>query len=157
MNKKKYVFLLAFFLLVVGCKEKKIETVSNVSSTTKEHIKIENPWMTPAAKNRNSAAYFKILNDSDKADTLFEVVSNLSQLTELHETYKKSEDMLGMRSVAYVIIPSKSEISFSPGGFHVMLIGMINNLPIDSSGGIELKFKRAGTILIPVVCKVTGN
>lgn len=152
--KKTLLILLAVanLFLINSCENK---TEKNVSQTTNQQINISNAWITPAAKNRNSAAYFTITNNLDIADTLFEVSSTLSQLTELHETYKRTEDMLGMRSVDYIVIPSKDKFEFTPGGFHVMLIGLKENLRLERSDKIELKFKVTGNFTVPLVCRLS--
>lgn len=158
MNKFIFILIIVTSLFFnIGCSTKDKKTTTNFDVEKKKNIEIQNTWMTPAAKNRNSSVYFTIINNSDNTDTLFGAISNLSQITELHETYERTEDILGMRTIKHVIVPANSTFNFSPGGFHVMLVGLITNLPIDASGEITLKFKTAGTVTIPVVCKVTEN
>ncbi|MEE9431817.1 MAG: copper chaperone PCu(A)C [Melioribacteraceae bacterium] len=150
-----YILVVANVIIISSCQYETDENKNSITSKTNKQIEVSNAWMTPAAKNRNSAAYFTITNNSNVSDTLFEVFSTLSQLTELHETYKRTEGMLGMRSVDYIVVPSKEKFEFSPGGFHVMLIGLIKNLPIESSGEITLKFKVAGSLTISVDCRLS--
>jgi len=149
------LIITSLLFLSLSCGENKYETPTN--SKSDKLIEIKNQWMSPAAKNRNSAVYFKIRNNSENTDTLYEAVSELAQITELHETYEISEDLLGMKTIKQVVIPANSTFEFSPAGFHVMLVGLLNHLPINSSGEITLKFKKAGDVTISAVSKISQD
>ena len=156
MKKIYLVFIITNLLfLSISCSDQKNETSTNLNSD--KLIEITNQWMSPAARNRNSAVYFTITNNTENTDTLYEAVSELAQITELHETYKISEDMLGMRTIKLVVIPPNSTFDFSPGGFHVMLVGLKNHLPINASGDITLKFKKAGDVKISAVSQISQD
>lgn len=156
MKKISLILIIASLLfLSLSCNDQKNETATN--SKSDKLIEIKNQWMSPAARNRNSAVYFTITNNTEFSDTLYETVSELAQITELHETYEISEDMLGMKTIKLVVIPPNSTFDFSPGGFHIMLVGLINNLPINASGEITLKFKKAGEITISVVSQISQD
>ena len=62
-----------------------------------------------------------------------------------------------MRSVSQIVIPPKKKFEFSQGGFHVMLIGLKENLQVESLSKIELTFKVGGTIAVPLVCRLSQN
>jgi copper(I)-binding protein len=64
--------------------------------------------MRPGAMNRNTATFLNVTNNTDIDDTLLSVQSELAKVVELHETYEKEKDMMGMRHVDYIIIPKKS-------------------------------------------------
>lgn len=157
MKNKIFLILIVsnLFFLLISCSNQKNEATTNLKSD--KLIEIKNQWMSPAGRNRNSAVYFRITNDTEFTDTLYEVVTELAQITELHETYEISEDLLGMRTIKLVVIPPNSTFDFSPGGFHVMLVGLINNLPINASGDITLKFKKSGDVTITAVSQISQN
>lgn len=114
---------------------------------------ISDTWMRPGVKNRNSAAFMKITNNTNSPDTLFSIKSDLAQLVELHETYVKEGDMKGMRHIELLPIPANSTVELKPGSYHVMLIGLNNDLNIGNSGKIELGFKIAGNLAVDVLVK----
>jgi copper(I)-binding protein len=95
----------------------------------------------------------KITNNMDIDDTLFAVQSNLAKVTKLHETYEKENDMMGMRHVDYLIIPSKSVVELKPGSFHIMLIGLTKDIVEGDSGSLILEFKNAGKVELPVTVR----
>ncbi|MCP5063408.1 MAG: copper chaperone PCu(A)C, partial [Ignavibacteriae bacterium] len=90
MKKISLILIIASLLfLSISCNNQKNETATN--SKSEKPIEIKNERMSPAAKNRNSAVYFTITNNSKFTDTLYQAVSELAQVTELHETYEISE------------------------------------------------------------------
>jgi len=73
------------FLLIISI----FLTNSNYSQT----INIKDAWARVSAKGSNSAAYFKIINNSSKNDTLISAESNSAEVVEIHETFKENNKM----------------------------------------------------------------
>ncbi len=111
-------------------------------------IEIKNPWVRPAAQGSNSALYFVIENKENKADTLISAEFKLAGVVEIHETYKKDNDRMGMRAVDFIAVPAKSKVELKPGGLHVMLIDLQQDLKIDDHVEAELIFKHEGKLKI---------
>ncbi len=118
-----------------------------------EHgIKVENAYVRTAAQGMMSAGYFKIANSSDGPDTLYNVKASFAEMAQLHETYRK-DGLVGMKQVKFVVVPAKSSVEFSPGGYHVMLMNVKENLKVGKKVKFELFFKRAGTVRVNAVVK----
>ena len=153
--KIKLLVIILTAILFISCNNK-----SDEDSTKQEIISLEkfgdgsffisNPWARPGAINRNSAAFFSITNKMDQDDTLYSVESDVAKVVELHETYEKENDMMGMRHVDYIIIPARSTMNLKPGSFHVMLIGLNKNLSIGDTEKLTLLFKNSEKIDIPI-------
>lgn len=111
----------------------------------KTQLEIKDAWIRPGAKDMNTALYFEIKNRSNKADTLYDVKSNLARKVEMHETYRQG-DMMGMRPVKMVVIGANSSFKFEPGGHHVMFINLTKSLKKGSTGEVTLYFRHAGQI-----------
>lgn len=111
-------------------------------------LKIQNAWVRPAAKGANSALYFTLKNNGSKTDTLIGVESKIAEIVEVHESYKKDNDRMGMREVGKLAIKPKSELEFKPGGFHVMLLGALKDLKIGDQIEVVLLLKYVGKIKI---------
>ncbi|MBI5730537.1 MAG: copper chaperone PCu(A)C [Ignavibacteriales bacterium] len=116
--------------------------------TQNSKLKIKNAWVRPAAKGANSALYFVLQNNGSKPDTLIGAESKLADIVEVHESYKRENDKMGMRPAGKLAIGSKSEFEFKPGGFHVMLLGVMKDLKIGASFEAVLQFKYAGKIKV---------
>lgn len=124
-----------------SCEEKKAPEQNKTNKLSNNPIVVSDAWIRPGAMNRNTAAFLKITNNTEKDDTLFDVSSDLAKVTQIHETYDKGNDMRGMRHIEQLLIPAKSTIELKPGSFHVMLIGLNKDLSKNDSGSITLKFR----------------
>ncbi|MCX6175149.1 MAG: copper chaperone PCu(A)C [Ignavibacteriales bacterium] len=111
-------------------------------------LKIQNAWVRPAAKGANSALYFVLQNNSSKPDTLIGAESKLADIVEVHESYKRDNDRIGMRPAGKLAINPKSEFEFKPGGFHVMLLDLQKDLKLGDSFDAVLLLKYAGKIKV---------
>jgi periplasmic copper chaperone A len=123
------------------------------SLTFAQDVKISDPWIRPAGEESNTGLFFVVQNNSDKSDTLYKAVSGLSEVVELHETYKKSDDMMGMRKVPFVVIPPKSAVHFKPRDLHIMLIGLKKDLTVGTHGKVSLHFRKAGEVKLNAVVR----
>jgi hypothetical protein len=103
--------------------------------------------MRPAPETFNSALYFTVINNGDKADTLYKAESEVSDDVQIHETYKKG-DMAGMRPVENLVIAPHDSVVFKPGGYHIMLMKLNENAVVNNIKTVSLFFKRAGQIKI---------
>ena len=115
-------------------------------------IKIIDPWVRPSSEKMATALYFTIENTGSLADTLFEAQSDVAEKVEIHETYSEG-DMMGMRKTSRLVIESKSSFELKPGGYHIMLMKLKQDLNDGDEVKIILKFKRAGNITITAVAK----
>jgi copper(I)-binding protein len=114
-------------------------------------LEVLNNWVRPSSKDMNTAVYSNIKNNSDKADTLYAVTSNLAKVTEIHETYEKNGNM-GMRKVDFIVIPAKKTFELKPGSHHIMLIKLNQDIQKGKKYDLTYKFKRAGNIKVTAVC-----
>ena len=111
-------------------------------------IQIQKGWARPAVKYSNSALYFVIENRGSKIDTLIGAQSKVAEELEVHESFKIDNDRMGMRPAGKVAINPNSEFEFKPGGFHVMLLGVLKDLNIGDKIEAVLILKYAGKIKV---------
>ena len=143
------VLTILLALMLFSCKSKTDmpETKQSAGQTFENgNIKISNAWIRPSAAGMNTAFFFNVTNSSKFSDTLISANSKVAEIVEIHETYEKGDDMMGMRSVEKVVIPASSTFEFKPMHHHVMLIKVIKDLKINDKGTVNLKFKNAGEI-----------
>ncbi len=115
-------------------------------------ISVQNATVGVAAKGMSSAAFFKIVNNGDEADTLYGVRAGFAGMAQLHESFRK-DGMVGMRPVGYVAVPAKSTIYFKHGSYHVMLINVKENLEAGSRVKFDLLFRHAGIVEVKAIVK----
>jgi hypothetical protein len=115
-----------------------------------DNIKIKDAWMRPSSEKMATALYFTIENAGEKADTLFQVDSDIAERVEIHETYSEGE-MMGMRKTEMIVIEGNSSFELKPGAHHVMLMKLKKNIQAGDEEKFILYFKQAGEI------KITAN
>lgn len=121
-------------------------------SITSNGIEISQPWARPAPKGGNSAVYMQIFNGSNTTDTLRSVDSNIAKNAQIHESFEK-KGLTGMRPANDIIIAPDSSFSLSPGGFHVMLMEINQQVSTGDTLNLQLSFARAGTRTVAVPVK----
>jgi len=119
-----------------------------------DKIKINDPWMRPAASGGNTAAYFEIQNLTDKDDQLIKVEGKFADSFEIHET-KEVNGKMKMSEVGQLTVKAKSTVSLKPKGNHVMIFDVTKDLKKGSTETLTLTFKNAGKI--DVKFKITDN
>jgi copper(I)-binding protein len=102
-----------------------------------------------SASETNSAVYFVIVNDGGEADTLIGVVSEIANSAEIHET-RIENDVAQMIPVSRLDIPAHGRVEFKPSGYHVMLVGLTQDLKEGDSLKLTLQFEKSGAITIDV-------
>ena len=118
------------------------------ASNAQSKIEIKKAWLRPAAKEMNSALFFDIMNDGNKPDTLFEAQSKISDDVMIHESYKKGNDMMGMRMLKFVAVPPHAVVKFKPKGLHVMVMDLKEDLKTGQTKEFTLVFRKAGKVKV---------
>lgn len=102
-----------------------------------------------ATGGNTSAIYMKI-NSGGMSDKLLQAETTIAQSTELH-TVEMKDGMMQMHPVEGGIdVPAAGILELKPGGFHVMLIGMKQELKPGDTFNVKLTFEKAGVKDVPV-------
>lgn len=102
----------------------------------------------------NSGAYMNIINDGDTPDYLVGVRSSVANAVEVHETVREG-DMVRMRPLPgqRVEVPAHGQVELKPGGLHIMLIGLKQELTPGTTLTFVLTFERSGEIPVEVTVR----
>lgn len=136
---KKNIFITTLLVLAfVACSpkpkaEKDMEQKTGVGIT---HVWIK---ATPAAQ-KNSAAFMMINNYGDAEEKLISAEFAQSDVVELHEMVYEN-DMMKMRKVENMVVPVKGMLELKPGGLHIMLIGLKQDLKAGEKYQLHLNFE----------------
>jgi hypothetical protein len=104
----------------------------------------------------NSAAYMRIVNNSDTADALVAAATDAAETVELH-TVIMEDNVMRMRPVPQIEVPANDEASLQPGGYHVMLLGITRDLQEGDMVDLTLTFENAGDINITAPVQQGGG
>lgn len=134
-----YCGLLAF--LITQCDSKpRSDTSPQQAEQLQETIMIIDGWARPAKAGRMSAAYFKLQNGTNRADTLISATSDATVNTQIHLSYKNDSGLMAMEEQDQVAVPAASIVEFRQGGLHIMLIQPEKDLNPGDSVRVTLNF-----------------
>lgn len=109
-------------------------------------ITVEEPWarQSPMAMG-NGAAYMIIKNSGNEADTLTGASTGIANVAELHETTMEN-DVMRMRPVEgqRIEIPAGGQVELKPGGLHVMLMDLKQQINPGDTFELTLQFEKSG-------------
>lgn len=152
---RKFIFIISAFsfLLAVSCSnDDQTADAEAEIELPEEGIEITGAWARPGRQNGVTAVYMNVANGSAETDTLVSLSSPVSGLVELHETYERENDMMGMREVEEPIFPGNSAVVMRPGGLHIMLMQLQQELNEGDSLELTVEFSLNGskTLTVPV-------
>lgn len=115
-------------------------------------VSVSGAWVRAAALARDgasvsSAAYLTIQHSGDIDDMLVGVQSPVADAAEVHRTAME-DGVARMRPAGDVPVAAHSTLTLEPGGQHIMLIGLHQNLKEGTSVPLTLEFRRAGRVSI---------
>jgi len=134
-------------------------------------IKVTEPWARASSMMAAAgAAYMKIENTGSAADALVGAASPAAKTVEVHETVAMESEMpaasdgmgmespmpsegtdggmMGMRPIARLEIPAGGSVELKPGSYHIMLIGLNQELKPGDKIEITLTFEQAGEVTV---------
>jgi copper(I)-binding protein len=91
-------------------------------------VSVKDPYARAVPPGQpNSAVFMEISNDGNDDRALLSATSGVADVVELH-THLMEEGMMKMRRVDQIDLPAGETVTLAPGGLHVMLIGLKQQL-----------------------------
>ena len=143
--------LLLFLVLIV------FSSVTSAVDFQIGPIHIKDPFssaLPPTSKN--GAVYLTLTNHGRLSDYLVGAATPIAEHVEIH-THRMEDSMMKMRKVDQVELPPHTEIVFSPGGNHIMLIGLSQALKEGEHFPLMLHLKEAGHVMVKVIIEAAGT
>jgi periplasmic copper chaperone A len=113
-------------------------------------LEVTGGWARPGFTGGTSAAYFSVNNPADSGDTLTGASSQVAKMVELHLSSMDANGTMRMQQQETVDIPPGVQVEFRPGGLHVMLINLAQDLQPGDTFNLVLTFKNRGNVTIAV-------
>jgi copper(I)-binding protein len=105
---------------------------------------------------RNGAAYMTLHNMGKTDDKLIDAASDVAARTEIH-THIMDGTVMKMRKVeGGVAFASGKEVTFKPGGLHIMFLGLKAPLKEGSTFPVTLTFEKAGKKTVEIKVQKVG-
>jgi copper(I)-binding protein len=107
-------------------------------------------WARAALKDGNGAAYMLLHNHSIDDDALVGVSTNVAATAELHLSQMNADGTMEMSQQELIALPSDGEVELKPGGYHIMLIGLKQDLKVGDKISVVLHFEHHEDITLDV-------
>jgi copper(I)-binding protein len=117
-------------------------------------LAVETAWVrTSPMMELAGAAYMIIRNDGLTDDALVSVSSPASAVVELHETTGTDSGEMSMAPVDAIAVPAGGMVELEPGGYHVMLIDLVEPLGPGMSVDLSLTFASGAVLDVRAVVR----
>lgn len=115
-------------------------TALTLSGAAMAEIQVSEPYARAVPPGQpNSAAFMTLKNTSAETVALESASSPAAQVVELH-THSHVDGVMKMRKVPQITLNGKEQVSLKPGGLHIMLIGLNQNMVTGESIDLTLNF-----------------
>ena len=119
-------------------------------------IAVEHPWAraTPVGA-KTGAAYVTIVNHGSTPDRLIHASTPLADKVQFHQE-NNDNGVMRMREVPAVPIGSGALVTLKPGGTHIMIVGLRQQLKDGQTLPLTLDFEKAGKMEVKVPIAKAG-
>ena len=136
INKLTYLLSAALILFSLSACDKATET-----SIAADSITIINPQIRALPPGQKvTAMYMQLKNTSATNHDLVKVEGNISNMIELH-THTNNNGVMQMGQVESIPVPANTTAEAKPGSYHVMIMGLKQDLKLGDKFDFNLIFK----------------
>jgi len=128
---------------------------ASAASVRAADVEITEAWArATAGASKNGVAYFTITNHGPD-NAVIGALTSVAERTGLHG-HEMDGDVMRMRPVESIDLPSGSTVTLAPGGLHVMLMGLTAPLAEGAWFPLSLEFADGGTATTNVMVGGVG-
>ncbi len=138
------------------------QSVSTTAAPATSSINVNSVWARTSPTVAGAGAlYLTVDNTGDVDDALLaaSVDPSIAKTAELHETAAVESStpstaggmtsaagapMMQMRPVDRIVVPAHGSVALAPGGYHIMMMGLVEPLVVGTSLDVTLTFATAG-------------
>ncbi len=132
MSSKLFVSIIAIGMLTLS--------VNLFAAGAANSVTVHDPYIRAVPPGlTNSASYMVLENNGSENTALVGGESSAAKVIEVHN-HINDNGVMRMRRVDKIDVPAGGKAALEPGGYHVMFIGLTDNLVPNSSIDVTLKF-----------------
>ena len=110
-------------------------------------VTVADAWIRAKEAAGTTAAYMTITNGRVADDELVGVSApSITNEASLHETTSDGSGMTGMQHVDGIAIPAGQTVALEPGGYHVMLMNLLESVDPGDLVTLTLTFEQTGPV-----------
>jgi len=125
----------------------------SIATAAQAAPKVEGAWTRPATQGQTGAGFMTLKNPDAKPDALVSVTSPLAKAVQVHQS-SMSGGMASMKPIARLPIPAGGAVTFAPGGYHLMLLGLTKAVKVGDSVPATLVFASGAKVNVAFVAAV---
>jgi periplasmic copper chaperone A len=114
--------------------------LSACGSRMSDAVEAKDAWARAGMSGGNSAAYMMLVNGTGRDVELVGASSDVAEAVEVHLSQMTADGVMQMIQQDAVAIPSKKMLELKPGSYHVMFIGLKQDLTVGESIVLTLHF-----------------
>jgi copper(I)-binding protein len=118
-------------------------------------VQVDDAWARATAASAMSGGIFLTVTNTGAPDRLVGASTPVAATAELHETVNDN-GVMRMRPVAGLPVEAGKPVVLQPGGYHLMLMGLRQQLKPGDSFPVTLVFERAAPVTATVVVGTAG-
>ena len=123
-------------------------TVAPAEAQT-QPIGVQNAWARATAAGAKAAGIFLTITGTGTPDRLVGAATPVAAVAEVHETINDN-GVMRMRPIPALPLQPGQPVVLKPGGYHIMLIGLKQQLRDGETFPVTLNFEKAGSITTTV-------
>jgi periplasmic copper chaperone A len=143
-----FVLALALAVALVGC-----SGGGSPAAAVAGSVEIYSPWVRPAVQGDSTAAYMLLKNTSSQVDQLVKAEFNKAGMVELMNTSMQG-DVMSMVTIPEIEVPANGEVELAPGGYHVMLMMLKEDVNEGSMATVTLTFASGASVTVDMQVKM---
>jgi copper(I)-binding protein len=147
MNRRTFFAAVAAFSLT-------ILSACGAASPATSAITAKDPWARAAKSGGVSAAYMTLANTGAADKLVSASVPDYSMMVEVHQTKMDASGMMQMMPVVGGLdVPANGSVELKPGGYHVMIMGLKQDMVAGKTIKVTLKFQSGKELTLDVPVK----
>jgi copper(I)-binding protein len=139
--------IISALLLVLG-----FEVPAPAQTTEQSTMIVDHPWAraTPSGA-KTGAVYLTLMNNGSASDRLLSATTPVADKVQFHSSTEEN-GVSRMREMRSVEVAPGASVTFSPGGMHIMVVGLKQPLKEGQTFPLTLNFEKAGNedVSVPV-------
>ncbi len=115
-----------------------------------DSVEVRDAWARVGMTGGNSAAYMTLINHEAEDNALIGVSSDIADALEIHLSEMDANGVMSMTRQDKIVLPANGEARLESGGYHVMIIGLKQDLKVGNHITLVLTFEKGGAIALTI-------
>jgi periplasmic copper chaperone A len=119
-------------------------------------IQVSDAWARASIGGATAGAVYATVTGGAQPDQLVGVSTPVAAKAEAHESFTEN-GVMKMRPAPAIAIPPDKPVTFAPGGYHIMLMGLKQPLNVGQSFPMTMTFAHAPPVTVDVHVQPLGR